>query len=83
MEREQRGGCREGEQGERVYRMKTVRDEPVWLVIASAHGWDDERALTDLSCSATVGRFGDESREREVLDALKRRLEELRERDRE
>ncbi len=72
---------RQGDAGERVYHMKTVRDEPVWLVITSAHGWDNERALADLSCSATVGRFGDAAREREVVETLKRRLEELRERD--
>jgi len=67
--------------GDRAYRIRTINDEPVWLVIASGSGWDDPRALLQLDLSAKVGRFGDRERERDFITLIRDRLAYLAERD--
>ena len=70
----------EGEGGERVYRLLSVINEPVWVVVTSESGWDEDREVTRLDVRAKVGHFGDEAREHELVRRLSDRLVTLRER---
>ena len=72
----------EGEDGERVFRLITVRDEPAWVIATSANGWADDRAEQSISLRAKVGRFGDERRERRLVRLIADRLGDLRRRER-
>jgi len=68
--------------GDRAYRVRTINDEPVWIVVSSENGWSDDRAASPLRITAKVGRFGDRAREDELLSHLKARLAFLIARDR-
>lgn len=59
---------------ERIYLLRSIRDEPVWLRVRRPAGQDESASL---ELTARVGRFGDLAREREFLSNLRRRLGQL------
>jgi hypothetical protein len=69
----------------RRFYLRTVRDEPVYLFIGRQPSFDrpparDPKAPDPgehLLMRCTVGRFGDERREEDLLDAVRKRLDEL------
>jgi hypothetical protein len=68
---------------ERTFELRTIRDQPAWLVITraakpgSAAGEGGGEGV-EFSMRCTVGYFGDKPEEERLLRALKQRLEELR-----
>lgn len=63
-----------GDPTQRLFELKTIRDEPAWLMITRAPDSHD----TELVMRAKVGRFGDEKREKDLLREVAARLEQLR-----
>ena len=62
----------------RAYEMKTVRDEPAALQITGVRESPEEpRRMSDLAMTASVGRFGDAARERQLLEDIRLRLAEI------
>ena len=62
-----------GDQTERIFELKTVRDEPAWLRVTRSGHQDGPELLLE----AKVGRYGDEKREKELLRHVSARLEAL------
>lgn len=62
--------------GERVYRLRTIRDEPVWVVTSRATGESREESAA-LHIAAKVGHFGNPEIERRLIRAIEKRLREL------
>ena len=58
---------------ERVFELRTIRDQPAWLVITRGGGATGEEGIM-LSMRCTVGRFGDPRQEKRLLKALERRI---------
>jgi hypothetical protein len=75
----------------RRFYLKTVRDEPVYLFIGRQPSFEPPRPSQrnqtgakppeDLVMRCTVGRWGDDRREEDLLDAIEDRLDELRGKD--
>lgn len=87
-----------GDTRERIFKLKTIGDEPAWVTIAkaaAAPGSADPSPLDGASSArvsatdgadalvlrAKVGRFGDRQRETALLQAISRRLTQLKGRD--
>jgi hypothetical protein len=62
-----------GDPCERIFKLKTIRDEPAWLRVTRS---GDQRS-PHIVMHAKVGRSGDEQREKEFLRHVSARLEEL------
>ncbi len=60
--------------GERVYVLRTIRDEPAWLTLRRTR---DAEQSAPLEITARVGRFGDSGQEYRLLRELRRRLTDL------
>ncbi len=76
----------ESEDGKsRTFQLVTVGDEPARLVAMTrgsaqtpaAKSWGAAGGAGAIELSASVGRFGDTDRERKLLRAVRRRLEQL------
>jgi len=67
--------------GDWAYRIRTINDEPAWLIVSSDTGFDDPRALLKIDLSAKIGRFGNRAKEGEFITLIRERLEFLAERD--
>lgn len=73
-------GARTNGPDERVYYLRTVADEPGILVVsrspepAGAAG----SAPSNITLRTSIGRFGNPDRERRLLEAVARRLTDLR-----
>jgi hypothetical protein len=81
----------EGDTRQRLFTLKTVRDEPAWVMVTRAPGTSDPSPLDEGSSAkvtgpagsqaillrAKVGRFGDRTRETALLRGISRRLGQL------
>jgi hypothetical protein len=61
----------------RIYELRAVTDEPAVLKVWRTNS-DGEAGPVSLELAASFGRFGNPARERALLEAVRRRLIELR-----
>jgi hypothetical protein len=59
----------------RAYELRSIRDEPVWLVVDRLGQAGPGPIRMSMRC--TVGRFGNPEAQRRLLGAVERRLREL------
>lgn len=65
-----RAGQGDDESADREYQLRSVTDEPVWVLVRRTDGpW--------YEVSAKIGRFGHPEREQELIGWISRRLREL------